>query len=117
MNRRLQLHDMLLGIMSEAYLRESQSDKDVRDFSGNVYFQPPSSVLMSYPAIVYQRSRIDTRFADDGPYVHHERFGVTVIDADPDSIIPMLIAGLPKCRFERSFISDNLYHNVFELYY
>lgn len=31
----------------------------------NVYFQPPESVKLLYPCIVYKRSAGDTRFADN----------------------------------------------------
>ena len=36
--------------------------------SRNVYFQPPSSVQMRYPAIVYSRKNIEIRNANDGVY-------------------------------------------------
>ena len=36
--------------------------------SRNVYFQPPESVKLKYPAIVYSRNDIMNQFADDGVY-------------------------------------------------
>ena len=36
--------------------------------SKNVYYQPPESVKMEYPAIVYRRSNINNNFADDLVY-------------------------------------------------
>jgi hypothetical protein len=36
--------------------------------SRNVYFQPPASVKMKYPAIVYGLEDIQNRFANDGVY-------------------------------------------------
>lgn len=86
-------------------------------FVPNVYFQPPATVFMKYPCIVYQRSRIDTRFADDCPYNLSDRYTITVIEHDPDSAIPHQIAELPKCSFERHYTAENLHHNVFNLYY
>lgn len=72
---------------------------------------------MHYPAIVYQRNTINSRYADNEPYMHKHRYEVTVIDSDPDSIIPDLVADLPMCRHNRRFVSDNLYHDAFDLYY
>jgi len=46
-----------------------------------------------------------------------KRYQVTVIDADPDSIIPEKIEALPMCTFDRQFTADNLYHDVFSLYF
>lgn len=83
----------------------------------NVYFQPPPSLKMHFPCIVYERVRINTSFADNVPYKLDKVYQITYIDSDPDSEIPMKLANLPQCVFERQFISDNLYHNVFRLVY
>lgn len=85
--------------------------------SRNVYFQPPSSFRMTYPAIVYERSKIEVRRADNQVYGQYNRYQVTVIDPDPDSEIPGRIAKLPMCSFERHFTSDNLNHDTFNLYF
>lgn len=85
--------------------------------SKNVYFQPPSSLRMSYPAIVYERSRIDSVHADNLTYQQYNGYQVTVIDPDPDSEIPGRIAKLPMCSFSKHYTSDNLNHDVFNLYF
>jgi len=85
--------------------------------SENVYFQPPSNVQMSYPAIVYSRDNLHTKFADNLPYGTDARYQVTVIDRNPDSDIPSKIAALPKCVYDRFFVADNLHHDVFRLYF
>ena len=85
--------------------------------SKNVYYQPPASVRMNYPAIVYSRSNIENRHADDDVYVQAYFYEVIVIDEDPDSEIIENISKLPGCRFDRHYTSDNLNHDVFTLYY
>lgn len=85
--------------------------------SENVYFQPPNNVSMLYPSIVYQRDFYDIRHADDISYKSQKRYQVTVIDRDPDSVIPDKIAALPTCSFDRFFIADNLNHSVFNLFF
>jgi len=85
--------------------------------SRNVYFQPPESVKMKYPAIVYGLDNIENSFADDVVYSSKKKYLVTVIDDDPDSLIVDKVAALPTCRFNRNFQSDNLNHNVFILYF
>lgn len=85
--------------------------------SRNVYFQPPESVKMKYPAIVYGLDDIENSFADDGVYLSKKKYLVTVIDEDPDSPIVDKVAALPTCRFNRRFQSDNLNHDVFILYF
>lgn len=85
--------------------------------SRNVYFQPPESIKMKYPCIVYNRSDISSKFADDAPYLLFDRYELTFITKDPDSEMIHTIASLPKCKFDRDFVSDNLNHYVYSIYY
>ncbi len=85
--------------------------------SRNVYFQPPPTLQMGYPCIVYNLDNINTRFADNYPYSIEKRYLLTIIDKDPDSSIPDKIALLQKCQFERHFVTDNLNHNIFIIYF
>lgn len=101
MASRLELHEVLCKILG----------------SRNVYFQPPASVKMQYPAIVYERSDIENVFANNNPYLQSLVYEVTVIDKNPDSEIVTEISKLPMCRFDRHFAVDNLNHDVFTLYF
>lgn len=83
--------------------------------SRNVYFQPPSSVLMKYPAIVYTIDDFDNAHANNGVYSQAIVYSVTVIDRDPESKVTEKISRLPKCRFDRRYIANNLTHDVFTL--
>lgn len=85
--------------------------------STNVYFQPPPSIDMGYPCIVYKRESVKTEFADNNPYSLWKRYQVTVIDRDPDSLIPDKVAKLPSCIYDRFFTADNLNHDVFSLFF
>jgi hypothetical protein len=85
--------------------------------SSNVYFQPPSTLVMQYPCIVYNRSSENVNFADNIPYKHKKRYQLTVIDVDPDSDIPSKVGNLPTCSFERFFALDNLNHDVYNLFF
>lgn len=85
--------------------------------SENTYFQPPSNLEMEYPCIVYERDSADTKFAGNAPYLYTQRYKVTVIDRDPDSDIPKMVAALPMCLFNRHFTAGNLHHDVFNLYF
>ncbi|NLD46402.1 MAG: hypothetical protein GX660_04285 [Clostridiaceae bacterium] len=85
--------------------------------SRNVYFQPPASLNISYPAIVYSLDDIPSKYADDGVYFSRKKYLLTVIDEDPDNDIIEKIKNLPTCRFSRHFKSDNLNHYVFTITY
>ncbi len=98
---RLDLQDLLVDLLG----------------SGNVYFQPPPSVKMQYPCIIYSRDDIDVVFADNKPYSLKKRYQLTVVDANPDSVIHEVVAKLPLCSYVRFFKADNLNHDVYNLYF
>lgn len=101
MASRLELHEDLCNILG----------------SRNVYFQPPESVRMKYPAIRYSRKQIDNRFANNSVYKQDLCYEIIAIYDDPDSELSVDISKMPRCRHDRHYISDNLYHDVFTLYY
>lgn len=100
MDNRLELHEEFCDILC----------------SRNVYFQPPESVKMKYPAIVYARKAIDNIMADNRAYKQNWGYEVTYIDKDPDSENVKKLSQLPYCRYDRHFVADNLNHDVFTLY-
>lgn len=108
MGTRLELHDILVGLMTEV---------DPEYAKAHVYFQPPSSIHMNYPCIVYERDSGDTQFADDYPYIIKRRYQITVIDKNPDSPILDKVERLQYCTFDRHFVSDNLNHDSYNLYF
>jgi hypothetical protein len=85
--------------------------------SKNVYYQPPESVKMSYPAIVYSKSDIQSRFANSSAYSLSTRYEIIVIDKTPDNSVIDKLLNLPYCSFDRHYKSDNLNHDVLSLYY
>lgn len=84
--------------------------------SGSVYFQPPESIKLKYPAIIYEVSRLPNRFADDTVYKTNSVFKIMVIDKDPESKIVEAIRSLPKASFVTYYTRDNLNHTVFTIY-
>lgn len=85
--------------------------------SRNVYYQPPASVRLEYPAIIYSVNDYDQTWADDYLYKKDRSYLVTLIHYDPDNdVIERLLWAFPKLRFDRTYTSDNLYHYVYVLY-
>lgn len=104
-SRRLKLHGILCEILSCPRRGEEC----------RAYFQPPASITMKYPAIVYALDNIENTFANDGVYLYSRKYLITVIDRDPDSSIVDKVAAMPACRFNRHYTKDNLNHYVFTL--
>lgn len=85
--------------------------------SRNVYYNPPANIKMSYPAIIFNRNRINGKYANNASYLQNHQYEVTVIARDPDCEYINEILKFPMCTHDRHFVSDNLHHNVFTLYY
>lgn len=101
MGSRLELHETLADILG----------------SRNVYYQPPPSVVMKYPAIVYSRSNIRKKYASNTTYKKDTAYDVTLISTNPDINVVDKLSSLPKCSYSRHYVTDNLYHDTFTLYF
>ena len=86
--------------------------------SKQVYYQPPSTVKMKYPAIVYNLEAGRIRYADNNTYLFRRRYSVTVIDKDPDACWDIKTQdAFEYCEFQRWYAADNLNHWQFSLYW
>lgn len=83
----------------------------------HVYYQPPESLKLEYPAIVYSKSTIGKRAANNAGYYWLTRYEITVIDRKPDNPVIDKLLMLPYCSYDRWYPSDNLNHDVLTLYY
>ena len=101
MDRRVSFHNVLVGILGAA----------------PVYFDPPETVIMKYPAIVYSRKNIQPRRANDSLYGSRVAYDVTVIAKNPDHDYVALLLKLPLSNYGRHYVVDNLHHDVLTIYY
>lgn len=101
MNKRLELHNKLVALLN----------------SNNVYFQPPSTIKIQYPCIIYRRSSLDLKRANDLLYNKKTGYTITLIDSNPDNNINDKLILLPFCSFDRHYTADNLNHDVYTIYY
>lgn len=85
--------------------------------SKHVYYQPPENLKMEYPCIRYSKSNIDSKYANNKKYINKDRYEVIVIDRKPDNIAIQKILDCPLSSFDRHYVSDNLHHDVINLYY
>ena len=84
----------------------------------NYYFQPPTGLLLKYPALVYKLDGLDHRHANNKVYTRKHIYHMTLILDNPDTYLVDLIDGMPYCRMSGSpYTSDNLYHYPFVIYY
>lgn len=81
------------------------------------YFQrPPKNQIQLDNTIVYS-GKPGLKYADNHVYLKGTYYTVTFIHSDPDSETVDAILELQYCSFDRQFISDDLYHDVFTIFY
>ena len=104
MRNRLKLHEELqeLGIVN----------------AKQIYFQPPESIKLKYPCIIYHLTGVNVQHADDTKYLSKNRYTLTIISTDPDNdIAEKIVEHFPYSRFDRRYRAENLYHDSVELFY
>ena len=85
--------------------------------SRNVYYQAPPSTGMNYPAILYSKEGLKTEYANGVKYSTKTKYQAIVIDKRPDNPVINKILELPYSSYDRSYNSDNLYHDTLTLFY
>lgn len=102
MDRRLNLHEELCEVLG----------------SRNVYYNPPESIKLKYPCIVYSWNDNRENHANDSIYFRMQGYTVTVISRDPDNEFSYKLEdAFTYARFERRFVNDDLYHDVLHIFY
>lgn len=103
---RLELHDLLVRALG----------------SENVYYEPPETIKMRYPCIVYNLDRMHTAGANNLPaYRRFDSYTVTYIDPSTvvtgsDDCVPERLVHIPGFSYDRQFVQDDLHHYVFTAY-
>lgn len=101
---RLKLHEILCSALGDEHC----------------YFQPPESVKLSYPCIIYKYDNNVVFRADDAPYLVIDTYVATFITRNPEDPVIDKLSWLPnteegksielQIRFDRYFVADNLHH-------
>lgn len=99
--------------------RRSELHKVLCEALGNkhVYYQPPESVKMEYPAIRYSIKDVEKKSANNAAYIITKCYEIIVIDKKPDNEAIDKLLSLPMCEFDRHYEVNNLNHDVLTLYY
>ena len=86
--------------------------------SKNVYFQPPTSTVIAYPCVIYNIGNGDAKRANNTLYNFTNSYQLTIIYKKPViEVIEKVLRTFQLSTFDRAYISDNLYHYVFTIYF
>ena len=96
--RRMNLHEILENILGSA----------------NVYFQPPASIQLNYPCIIYSFDDEYSLYANNEKYMDRDKYTIQLITKEPlpDELMTG-IKSIPYTRFDRHYTADNLHHFVY----
>lgn len=83
----------------------------------NVYFQPPESIKIKYPCIIYSLKDMNITNANNRKYLRNRKYELMLIDKDPDSVYVDKILNFQYCRLGNIYTIDSLNHFIFELFY
>lgn len=86
--------------------------------SKNVYFDPPESIKLKYPCFIYSKESPVTRSANNKMYFYMDSYNLIYIDANPDNdMTEKVFSRFSYVRSGSSYVSDNLHHYTFDIYY
>lgn len=100
-SKRLELHKILVKILGNE----------------NAYFQPPESIKIVLPCILYTVSNVESKHANNAVYNSHKRYKLTLMIKSPESELCNKIEALPMCAFDTSYVSNGVHHHVYNIYY
>ncbi len=103
--KRRELHSILEDILERNGLEK------------NVYFQPPETLKMNYPCIVYHRQYLTGTPADNQKYLIDRQYRIIYIDRSPISDVIDSLLSLKYCRYMSHSVVDGLNQDAFEIYY
>lgn len=100
---RLELSTLLSSIMEEC------------GEEPHLYFQPPESVKLEYPCMIYRLRTMTSRKADDKPYYKTIGFDITYVTRSPNSSVPSRMLSEQYMNFDRYYTSENLHHYAYTI--
>lgn len=80
--------------------------------SSNVYYNPPETLKMEFPAIVYKLDYIEQIHADNKKYIDWTTYKVIVVSSRPDHPVIKKILNWEMTRFSTSYTRNGFYHSV-----
>ena len=100
--KRLEFHELLCTMLD----------------SRNVYFQPPETIKLHYPCIVYSAGEDQILHADNYGYFKADCYEVQIIAKDPTfELFETFTSKWQYAREKVPFTADNLNHHNYTVYF
>lgn len=85
--------------------------------SSNVYYQEPPNTGMKFPCILYELDKLQTRRADNKPYITSNRWTVHHMykSVKNDTIMETMVNSFLRCEHDRRIKSDGVYNDYYTI--
>lgn len=88
------------------------------DPKAKVYYQPPSSLSIVYPCMIYKDAPSHINRASDGLYRYVRCYELSYISKSPNmEISKEILSRFNYSKMNSSYVSDGLIHSIFTIYY
>lgn len=102
MKTRLELHEKLVEVLG----------------SSQVYFEPPTNVIIKYPAIVYELNGESTKRANNKRYIVYNTYTAThMYKSLKNELKEQILEAFTYVDYDRRLVSDGLYQDVYTIYW
>lgn len=86
-------------------------------FGCKCYFQPPETLKLTYPCVVYAFERFDTRRANNLNYIINERYKISFLHKDADNgTVKQVMRKFEKIAHVQHYITNGVYNDVYFIY-
>ena len=81
-----------------------------------VYYQPPESIKIEYPCIIYHMHGDEVHHADNMPYKRFKQYSCTYITRSATDLTADQMIYIPHSEFSRAYTTNGLHHTVYYIY-
>lgn len=87
--------------------------------TSNVYFNPPETLKLNYPCVIYSRENGRSLRADNISYIFKLKYQIMYIgkDVNPEALIKKAMISFKTIEYDRHYFSNGLSYDVFNLYW
>lgn len=98
--------------------RRLQFQAELETICPNVYFQPPETMKLQFPCIVYFKTNVMVLRANNNVYKNSQSYTVTYVTKDPDSEVPFdILRHFKYTKIDSFYKSENMNHTKLTIFY
>ena len=83
----------------------------------HVYYQPPTTLVLKYPCVIYDRSDIQPVYSDNRIYAKYEKYDINILYKSvlDESLVDIVIESMDYVKFKNTTIKESVYNTALEI--